>query len=440
MTLADKRSIEAERQILGAMLLDESCIAGVADEVRPEHFSDARIAEAYAAALAINANGTPLDAVTLAERMGGEHEHAQFALELMNAAATAVNVSHHAGIVRTLAGLRKLAAAAQQVAQLATNASADDAGEVHEKAAALLYDLDERTGGSMCSLREAMHGVIEASQRASESDGRDVLGASTGLGALDSYFRYRAGHVHVLASASGHGKTAWGVWSGFQAARSSGKTTLYVSVEIDAHDVALRVLSALARVSGTDIEAGRMKSGEIERILQHSKTTVREIGERMFIAFRPGASETFVRQAVQRLQRMGHTLGLVVVDYVQRIRSSRRMYSREQEVAHISGALLEVAQSAKVPVLLLAQLNRDMHKRAKPVPVVSDLRESAAIEHDASVVAMLHRPHMHGMDAPEDRVEIYIRKNRKGRVGMVAASFEAALGAFSDRALQGGRL
>jgi len=437
---ADKRSIEAERQLLGAMLLDSRCIDEVADVVRVGDFSDPHIAEAYAATLAIHAHGLPLDAVTLAERMGGSHEHAQLALQAVDCACTAVNAVHHARMIHTLAGLRTLEAACQRLAQSAAMASTDDADAVREEAAAILYDVGETGGGSLCSLREAMHGVIEASQRASESDGRDVLGASTGLGALDSYFRYRAGHVHVLASASGHGKTAWGVWSGFQAARSSGKTTLYVSVEIDAYDVALRVLSSLARVSGTDIEAGRMKSGEIERILQHSKTTVREIGERMFIAFRPGASETFVRQAVQRLQRMGHTLGLVVVDYVQRIRSSRRMYSREQEVAHISGALLEVAQSAKVPVLLLAQLNRDLHKRAKPVPVVSDLRESAAIEHDASVVAMLHRPHMHGMDAPEDRVEIYIRKNRKGRVGMVAASFEAALGAFSDRAPQGGAL
>ena len=438
--MADKRSIEAERHLLGAMLLDGACIADVADVVRPEHFSDTRLAESYAAALAINAKGEPLDAVTLAERMGGEHEHAKLAIELTDAAATAVNATHHAKIVRALAGLRRLSSACKRVANMADSASVDEGPAVHEEAAGILYDLDEREGGTTRPLPEDMIAVIEAAQLAFESKGDEIRGTSTGLAALDQYFRYRDGHVYVMASTSGHGKTAWGVWSGWQAARSSGKTTLYVSVEIDGFDVALRILSSSSHVSGTRIEGGDLTGGDIERILRANQTTIKEHGPRFWTAFRPGATETFVRQAVQRMQRSGHTLGLVVVDYVQRIRSSRRQRNREQEVADISGALLEVAQSARVPVLLLAQLNRDLFKRSNPVPVISDLRESSAIEHDASVVVMLHRPQMHGLDAPENLAEFHIRKNRKGRLGKVDASFDAALGAFSDRALQGGRL
>jgi len=443
--LADQQT---EMYVLGAALFDNRCIPTLARHLSPRDFTLAAARMAFSVAVDLADRSAPVDPVSLRTAMleGGAlqglgwsgEQLDEFVLAAAGATATTANIEHHAETLSKYTSLRDLSEAGSRIMKLAESTDAADAHEAQTQAADMLFRLGRGAKGwTSVDLVDAAHEAVEEIKRryvAFQQGQSPDWYLPTGISPLDSLVNgYAFGHMAVLGAQSGQGKTACAVWSGRRAAWESGRTTLYVSVEINAFDIAVRSLAAEGDLNSELLASGRWSGGhEADRTVQGH----RQIKDRrglFTIIFKPGAQVGLVRDAVQwHLRTSKIPLGLVVVDYVQRLRPRSRSGNRERDVAEMSGDLLTVAQDFQVPVLVLAQLNRDYKGRKDPTPRVSDLRESSVLEHDASLIFFLHRPAAFEESADPKVCQFVIRKNRLGRCGIVRALYDQTTGRFGD--------
>jgi replicative DNA helicase len=431
------QAVEAEQELLAICVQAERVPDEVAEVVKPAHLTVEPIRRLYAQALLLDAAGAPVNTVTLLDSLGAYDEATREAALAANVGAgNPHRAAHYAGLVVQCARLRRLAQLGSAITSLAAQAEPRDVDSAYEDAVALLFSEHETTaGGAWVDMSSAVTDLIAEMQErfeAHQSGAPIHAGATTGIDELDDRIEgYQPGHLYVLGAVSGGGKTAWGGFTAWRACEASGRPVLYVSVEVNARDMAARLVAMHSGVDLSTIRSGNFVAGggSIDHVV-HGVDIIRRGGSQMRMAFRAGADAGFVEASVRRAVRSGEKPALVVVDYLQRLRVKGRSHSREREVAEISGALLETAQRHEVPVLALAQLNREHSKRQTKEPVTSDLRESSAIEHDASVVMFLHRPVMFDEGAPPRDASILVRKNRNGPCGRVDVQYEASTGRF----------
>lgn len=416
------QSPQAEQAVIGSMLIDPECVPDVLKDVRAEHFYQRVNREIFETIFTMFNYGLTIDPVTVIEQMkehGVYHEEStrDYILELMKVTPTAANVGEYAAILRDKALQRDLGKVAGEITEM-VNTGLGGADEMLEAAERSIYALRrDRSIGGLKPVGEAIQAVYDDLNRIAE-EGARIPGISTGLPDLDSQILgMNPGELILVASRPGMGKTSIAMNIAMSAARSSNKAVAYFSLEMSREQLAIRLLSSEALVDSQKLMRGSLSAGEWSRLVSAAGKIS---STRLLIDDNPSLSVADMNAQCRRVR----DLGLVVVDYLQLMQSAGGRQSsgenRQQIVADMSRMLKIMAKELAVPVLCLSQLSRASETRQDKRPVLSDLRESGAIEQDADVVIGLYREGYYNRECenPNDAKAIVL-KNRKGRTGTV---------------------
>ena len=423
---------EAERAVLGSLLLDPGALAALAEFLHPDDFFRQSHRLIYRAALALYERREPTDYLLLAgelrrrgelEDCGGE----SYLAALLNDTPTAVHAEFYGRRVEKAAILRRLLQASGRIA----NAVYDGAGDVEETVDACEAALFEATNRGRAQrgawtpsldLMADYYGRLDAA-----ASGRIPAGLTTGYAMLDRFTGgLQRSDLVVLAARPGLGKTSLALGIAEHVALSRGETVGIVSLEMGKEQLAHRLVSARARVDGHRLRGGYLQEHEWLRVAEASG----QLGEApLFVDDSPNLTALEVRARARRLHAE-RGLALLIVDYLQLMQgtSKRRNDGRVQEVSEISRSLKALAKELDVPVLALAQLSRAVERRPGGRPQLSDLRESGQIEMDADVVLFLWHP----PDDPPERLQLLVAKQRNGPVGEFPIAFRPYWTRFED--------
>lgn len=435
MSRADQlQDLDAERSVLGGLMLMPSALADVADLLRAEDFAHEPHRLVWESILALDAGRQPLDVVTLMdamrsagtlERVGG----AALVSSLDAFVPATSNLVRYARIVRERSQRRALIVAADRVREAATDAP--DVTEAAERAqAAVMEAVESRAESRDRTVGEGLRELWPQLESRYNHQG-DVTGLASGLVDLDvSTAGWQPGDLVILAGRPGMGKTAASLGFAAHAAVELGKPVAIFSLEMSTASLTQRLLSMRSGVPHDRFRTGRFLDIDWPRLRD---AAARIAAAPMRIDDAPAPTVTDLRARARRLkQRMGG-LALIVVDYLQLLRVSGKHGSREEAVAEMSRGLKALARELDVPVLALAQLNRTLEGRKDRRPILSDLRESGALEQDADVVLFVYREEMHDKTAPKGTAEVIVAKQRNGPTGTVECAFDGTLMRFQNR-------
>lgn len=421
-------SANAEEAVLGSILKRPSSIARVADVLRPEYFYEVRHQHIFRAMLALFRDGEPADYHSIADRLQqlGIYEPAGGLLylsELNLATPTAMFIDHYAGIVQRTHVLRRLISAAHSIAQDAYRDPEDtQAVLARAESAVLACRLDGFGPQTDWTPQQWTAAVVEA---ISARQGGELAGYSTGLRALDRMtIGLRSGKVYVLCARTSVGKSVLALQIAEHVAARHG-TVLYASGEMKPGELGERLV-----VSATGVDAERLATGSLDLDEGDKVLQVLDRYGRGGLYFRHGGilDVPTIRANALRWRAETGRLALIVVDYVQQLEDIEGDgRSRERNVALASSRLKRLAVEMDVPIVAVAQLNRDPEHRNDKRPVLSDLRESGAIENDADMVVAMYREEMYSpSEANEGLLQLIMLKNRAG-VGMSAGQFRQVI-------------
>ncbi len=413
-------STEAEISVLGALLLDQDAIINIAELLLPEHFYDERHSLIYEAVLNLYEARTPVDLITVTEKLKGEKVlkkvgDASYLSDLVNKVPTAAHVVHYAKIVKDHATKRQLMSASSKLFDLST-----DQGiaieELLDKAESEIFSLTQRNISK--SFTHIKKTLADAFDRLDElhktADG--LRGVPTGFKDLDDKLAgFQKSNLIILAARPGMGKTTLALNIAQHLGVTHKRPVAMFSLEMSSEELVDRLL-----VSQADIDAWRLKTGKLdEDDFTKLSLAMGELAEApIYIDDTPGISILEMRTKARRLQ-VEHGVELIIVDYLQ-LAKSRNLENRVQEVSEISQGLKNMARELKVPVIALSQLSRLVEQRGTKRPQLSDLRESGSIEQDADVVMFLWRED----DEKLENVYLDIAKHRNGAVGQVPLYFK----------------
>jgi replicative DNA helicase len=421
-------SIEAEQSLLGGLMLDHQSWDKIADVVSESDFyrKDHRLIFAAVASLAEDAN--PCDVVTVSERLEnrGELEAAgglEYLASLANETPGAANARSYAKILRERSMLRSLITAGNEISGAAFTTDGRTAAEIVDEAERLVFEIAESGSRGRSGFKALKHILPEAVDRIDllhQSDG-DITGIPSGYNEFDKMTAgLQAGELIVIAGRPSMGKTTLAVNIAENAAIGARVPTAIFSMEMPSQQLAFRMISSLGRVDQTHLRTGRFPDEDWSRI----NTAVQLMSEApIFIDDTPGLSPTEIRARSRRLQRE-HGLGLIVVDYLQLMAVPGSKENRATEISEISRSLKALAKELSLPVIALSQLNRSVEQRTDKRPVMSDLRESGAIEQDADLIVFIYREEVYNQDTPRKGVaDIAIAKQRNGPIGDFPLTF-----------------
>lgn len=421
-------SVEAEQSLLGGLMLDRRAWDQIADVVsgqdfyRPDH---QRIFEAIGHL--IN-NGSPADAVTVGERLTqlDKLEQAgglEYLGRLVQDTPSAANIKAYATIVRERSMLRQLIEIGGDIAasaQVTEGRSAQELVDVAEQRVFKIADQGQRRGSGFIALKDILPGTIDRLDVLSHTEG-DITGIPTGFDAMDKYTAgLQRGDLIIVAGRPSMGKTTLAMNLAENAAIGNGIATAVFSMEMSAEQLSFRMIGSIGRVDQSHLRTGRLADEDWSRI--DSAVSMMSAAP-MFIDDTPALSPTEIRARARRLKRE-HNLGLVVVDYLQLMQVTGNTENRATEISEISRGLKALAKELDCPIIALSQLNRSVESRTDKRPVMSDLRESGAIEQDADLIVFIYREEVYEPDTPRKGVaDIIIGKQRNGPVGDFSLTF-----------------
>ncbi len=424
-------SLEAEQSILGGLLLDNEAADRVGDVIAEDDFySDAhRLIYRHIAQLA--SEGKPVDVVTLSEALGSTQKldyvgGLAYLGALVGNVPTAANIRHYAQIVRERSILRQLAATAGEIADSAYNPLGRNAKSILDEAEAKVLHIAEQGSRGQQNFRplgKLLTEVVEKiEQLFSRDDPSDVTGVATGFTDLDRMTSgLQPGDLVIVAGRPSMGKTALALNVGEHVALNVKMPVAVFSMEMGASQLALRMIGSVGRLDQHKLRTGRLASDDWERL---SAALGRLTDAPLLIDETPALNAIEVRSRARRLQKQHGQLGLVIVDYIQLMQAQSQGENRATEISEISRALKSLAKELKVPVMALSQLNRSLEQRPNKRPVMSDLRESGAIEQDADVILFIYRDEVYNEDTPDKgTAEIIVSKQRNGPTGTVRLTF-----------------
>ena len=385
-------SLEGEQAVLGSMLIDSGCVKDVMEKLRPEDFYLRQNREIFETIYSMFIYSKPIDGITVAGEMqkNGTFDPdttRDYLIQLMDITPTSANVMEYASIVRDKALLRSVATAASEITALVQE-GAGEAQETLEAAEQKIYAIRRgRSAQDMVSIATVLPGVLDHLSEMSEAGGQKLPGLSTGLSAVDAKISgLNKSDLVLLAARPGMGKTSMALNMALNVAKASGKTVAIFSLEMSREQLATRLLSSEALVENTRLITGSLRETDWVKIADAasalSQTDIR-------IDDNPLLTVADMNAKCRRLEN----LGLVVIDYLQLMTSAgSKGYSgenRQQAVSDISRMMKIMAKELDVPVLCLSQLSRANEKRDDKRPMLSDLRESGAIEQDTDIVLFL---------------------------------------------------
>lgn len=416
-------SVEAEQAVLGSMLIDADCVKDVMGKLRPEDFYLAQNKAIFTTVYRMFVNGKPIDGLTVADEMkrNGTYDESttrSYLAQLMEITPTSANVMEYAKIVADKALFRAVGDATMEITALVQE-GVGDARELLAEAERKIYSIrrGQSTSG-MKSMRKVLPAVLEDIGKLSENGGR-IPGLSTGFSVIDGrIFGLNKSDLILLAARPGMGKTSMAAQVALNVAFSAEpeNTVALFSLEMTTKQIVTRMLSIEARVDNWKLKTGRLSNQDWQKI---ADTVVALDAANIEIDDTPAATVADISAKCRRIEN----LGLVIIDHLQLMSSGAGKYrtgNRQQEVAEISRTLKIMAKELDVPVLCLSQLSRNNERRDDKRPMLSDLRESGAIEQDADVVMFLYRDDYYHEDSEEPGIaECIVAKNRHGETGRV---------------------
>jgi replicative DNA helicase len=434
-------SIEAESSVLGGLLLDNSAWDRVGDLLIDEDFYRLEHKLIYAAMTALMNANKPADVITVYEQleMLGKHQEVG-GLAYLNGLAqyvpSASNIRRYAEIVRERAILRKLVTASDEIATSAFNPAGRAVDKVLDEAEQKVFAIGEEGSRMKQGFQSMDKLVVQLLDRVQEmaDNPNDITGVPTGFYDLDRQTSgLQAGDLIVLAARPSMGKTAFAINIAEHVALHEGLPVAVFSMEMGASQLAVRIVGSIGRIDQGRLRTGKLTDEEWPRLTE-SIEKLRNIS--LHIDETPGLTPSQLRANARRLARQCGKLGLIVVDYLQLMSGTNSDGdNRATELGEISRGLKMLAKELQCPVIALSQLNRGVEQRTDKRPMMSDLRESGAIEQDADIIMFIYRDDYYNKESKEPGVaEIIIGKQRNGPTGTVKLAFLKPLTRFESLA------
>lgn len=414
-------SMEAEQAVVGSMLIDREAITVASEIVTGEDFYSRQYGILFETMVEMNDEGQPVDLVTLQNRLREkdvppELSSLEFVRELMTAVVTSANVKYYANIVSEKALLRRLIRLNEEIANTCYAGKESIEFILEDTEKRMFQLLQRREGEEIVPIRQVVMDAMDRIETASRNKG-SVTGIPTGFTDLD----YRTAGMQpsdlvLIAARPSMGKTAFVLNIAQYVAFKKNLPVLIFSLEMSKEQLVNRMFSLESNVDAQKLRTGQLNDQDWERLIESAGV----IGKsRLMIDDTPGITVSELRSKCRRL-KLEKGLSMVIVDYLQLMSGSGRTESRQQEVSDISRALKGVARELNVPVLALSQLSRAVEQRPDHRPMLSDLRDSGAIEQDADVVMFIYRDDYYNHDTENKGVsEIIIAKQRNGPIGTV---------------------
>ncbi|MCL2178901.1 MAG: replicative DNA helicase [Proteobacteria bacterium] len=431
--------LNAERAVLGALLFDGSLLTSVAEILLPEDFAQTAHAEIFSAMLALELSHRPVDLLTIAEELktrgkltavGGP----AYLTSLDQGVPFAHNAIQYAKIVKEKATRRNLANVAKEIFQLASQNTGELDAIMDEAERKLFYVSDKRRSGDLVPMGELMDSALALLERLRKSD-TGVTGLTTGFLDLDHLLTgFHPGELVVIAARPGVGKTSLAMNMALNVAKKENRTVGIFSLEMPSLQLVSRLLATTAKVDVKKLRGGRLSAND-EAKLQEAAAELFQV--KLYIDDTGALSSFDLRAKARRLKTKEPDLALLVIDYLQLMHQRGRVENRQLEVAEISRSLKQLAKELNVPVVALSQLSRKVEERKGGRPMLSDLRESGAIEQDADVVMFIHREDDNNEDNKSKTnipMELIVAKQRNGPIGSVDLVFLSEYTRFESRA------
>ncbi len=435
-------SIEAEQSVIGGLLLENEALDKVADILNAEDFYQHDHKTIYQHIAKLIERNRPADIVTVAESLESTAELAgiggiAYLGSLAQNTPTAANIRRYAEIVRERAIMRKLVTVGSDIAGSAFNPNGRDAQQLLDEAEAKIFQIAENGNKSTEGFQDIKLLLPQVAEKIDElfsrEDQSEVTGIPTGFADLDRMTSgLHGGDLIIVAGRPSMGKTAFSINIAENVALDTGLPVAVFSMEMGATQLATRMIGSVGRLDQHRMRTGRLEDEDWEKLT----TALGKLNEApIFIDEGAGLSSFDVRARARRLHRQTGKLGLIVVDYLQLMAApaGTRSENRATEISEISRSLKALAKELDVPVVALSQLNRGLEQRPDKRPIMSDLRESGAIEQDADLILFIYRDEVYNPDSPDKgTAEIIIGKQRNGPIGRVRLTFIGQHTRFED--------
>lgn len=425
-------SIEAEQSLLGGLLLDNAAWDRIGDLVGEGDFYRDEHRRIFLAIAKLVEQGKPADVVTVYELLdnNGEASHVgglAYLGEIANNTPSAANIRRYAEILRERAILRKLVTVGDEIAGGALAPMGRDANIILDEAEGKILairDEGSKHRAGFVAIQPVLGQVVERIQELYDRDSQAaVTGVPTGLVDLDAMTSgLQATDMIIVAGRPGMGKTSFALNVAEAVALDAGLPVAVFSMEMPATQLAMRFISSVGRLNQHKLRTGQLNDDEWQK-LTYALGRLHEAP--IYIDESPGLNPIDLRARARRLHRQcGGKLGLIVIDYLQLMTSHKESDNRAAELSEISRSVKSLAKELNVPIMALSQLNRSLEQRPNKRPVMSDLRESGAIEQDADIIMFVYRDEIYNPDTQDKgKAELIIGKHRNGPTGTVAMTF-----------------
>jgi replicative DNA helicase len=433
-------SVEAEQSVLGGLLLDNTAWDKIADMIGESDFYRADHRLIYRHVSKLIGNSRPADVITVSESLESTKELDGIGgLAYLGALAqntpTAANIRRYAEIVRERAVMRKLAEVGTEIAETAYNPMGREAGQLLDEAESKVFAISEegaRGKQGFMDMQPLLTQVVERIDMLYNRDNpSDVTGVPTGFTDLDRMTSgLQPGDLVIVAGRPSMGKTSLALNMAEHVALETGMPVGVFSMEMGASQLVMRMLGSVGKLDQHKVRTGRLADEDWRKL---TDAVGRLNDAPIHIDETAALNALELRARARRLHRQYGKLGLIVVDYLQLMSASSQGENRATEISEISRGLKALAKELNVPVVALSQLNRSVEQRPNKRPVMSDLRESGAIEQDADLILFIYRDEVYNPDSPDKgKAEVIIGKQRNGPIGTVTLVFQGEYTRFAN--------
>lgn len=429
-------SIEAEQSVIGSMIIDREAIVVASEIVTGDDFYNKQYGVVFETMVELNENGRPVDMVTLQDKLKekdvpSEVSSLEFVRDIITAVPTSANIRHYANIVAEKSILRKMIRLNEEIENLCYSGK-ESMEFILEDAEKRIFDLvQKRNSGEFVPIRQVVMNALKKIEAASKSTGR-VTGVATGFYDLDfKTSGMQPADLVLIAARPSMGKTAFVLNIAQHVAFRLNETVAIFSLEMSKEQLVNRMFSLESNVDAQNLRNGTLSDAEWEKLIESAGV----IGKsNLIIDDTAGISISELRSKCRKF-KLEHNLKMIIIDYLQLMSGSGRSESRQQEISEISRSLKSLARELNVPVLALSQLSRAVEQRPDKRPMMSDLRESGAIEQDADVIMFIYRDDYYNKDSEKKGIsEIIIGKQRNGPIGTVELVWLPEYTKFANKA------
>ena len=437
-------SLEAEQAVLGGLMIDNSTWDQVSDVVMQEDFYRADHRLIYDAIFSLAEENNPYDVVTISEWLESRNElnnvgGLSYLGSLAKNTPTAANIKAYAKIVRERSVLRQLISVSTGIAESAYNPDGRTSAELLDMAESKVFEIAEKGGrseGGYAKIQDLLVKAVDRIDELYQSD-KAYTGIPTGYDDFDDMTSgLQKADLVIIAGRPSMGKTSFAMNLVENAAIKHKQPVAVFSMEMPGDQLVMRMMASLGRIDSNKIRTGKLEDADWPRLT----SAVGILNEApIFIDDTPGLNPMEIRSRARRIHRE-HGLGMIVIDYLQLMQSAKgNNENRATEISEISRSLKGLAKELGVPVIALSQLNRSLEQRPNKRPIMSDLRESGAIEQDADLIVFIYRDQVYNEDSPDKgTAEIIISKQRNGPIGMARLTFLGQYTRFESHTNTGG--